>query len=51
MSDMARKVIASTSGIDNDTTKPARKPRLMKLTARTITTASKSAFVKPETAS
>ena len=45
------KVIASTSGIDSATTSPARMPRLTKLTASTIATASNSARVKPPTAS
>ena len=48
---MTTKVMASTSGIDSATTRPARMPRLMKLTASTMTTASNSARVKPETAS
>ena len=39
---MAAKVIASTSGIDNATTVPARRPSEKKLTASTITTASAS---------
>ena len=39
---MARKVIASTSGIDSATTMPVRQPRLTKLTPSTITTASSS---------
>jgi len=42
--------IASTSGIEQATTRPARMPRLTKLTASTITTASNSALVKPPTA-
>ena len=37
---MNRNVIASTSGIDSATTSPVRRPRLMKLTASTIATAS-----------
>ena len=41
---MTTKVMASTSGIDSATTSPARMPRLMKLTASTITTASNSAL-------
>ena len=41
---------ASTSGIEIATTSPARRPRLIKLTASTITTASNSALVKPLTA-
>ena len=40
---MTRKVIASTSGMEIATTRPARIPRLMKLMASTITTASNSA--------
>jgi len=48
---MTTKVIASTSGIDIATTRPARKPRLMKLMASTMTIASNRARVKPETAS
>ncbi len=48
---MTTKVMASTSGIDNATTKPARRPRLMKETASTMATASNSARVKPDTAS
>ncbi len=47
---MTTKTIASTSGIDTETTRPARTPRLTKLTASTITTASTSASVKPPTA-
>ena len=39
---IARKVIASTSGMDSATTMPVRRPRLKKLTASTITTASTS---------
>ena len=39
---MHTKVIASTSGIDNATTVPVRKPRLRKDTTRTMTTASLS---------
>ena len=39
---MNRKVTASTSGIDSATTMPVRSPRLMKLTASTMTTASPS---------
>ena len=45
------KTMASTSGIEIETTRPARTPRLTKLTASTITTASTSAWVKPPTAS
>ena len=41
---MTTKVIASTSGIAIATTRPARSPRLRKLIARTITTASKERF-------
>ena len=48
---MTTKVMASTSGIDSETTSPARTPRLKKLTASTITTASNRALVKPPTAS
>ena len=48
---MTRKVMASTSGMAIATTSPARMPRLMKLIASTMTTASNSASVKPETAS
>ena len=48
---MTTKVIASTSGIESATTSPARSPRLTKLTASTIATASNSAWVKPPTAS
>ena len=47
---MNTKTIASTSGIEQATTSPARRPRLTKLTMRTITTASNSACVKPPTA-
>lgn len=47
---MNTKTIASTSGIEQATTSPARRPRLTKLTMRTITTASNSAWVKPPTA-
>ena len=46
---MPMKVMARTSGIDSVTTNPARKPRLMKLTASTIATASNNAWVKPPT--
>ena len=48
---MNRKTMANTSGIEQATTNPARTPRLMKLTTRTITTASNNALVKPPTAS
>ncbi|MNE63144.1 hypothetical protein D3C80_1584750 [compost metagenome] len=48
---MNTNTIASTSGIEQATTSPARTPRLTKLTARTITTASNRALVKPPTAS
>jgi len=48
---MVTKVMAKTSGIEIATTRPARKPRLMKLIASTIAMASNSARVKPETAS
>src|ERR1700738_3006355 len=41
----------STSGIEQATTTPARRPRLTKLTPRTIAIASHSALVKPPTAS
>ena len=44
---MPMKVIARTSGMT--TTIPARRPRLTKLTARTMNTASFSALVKPAT--
>ncbi|KAF1068141.1 MAG: hypothetical protein GAK45_01454 [Pseudomonas citronellolis] len=47
---MNTKTIASTSGIEQATTSPARTPRLTKLTARTMTMASNSALVKPPTA-
>ena len=48
---MTRNVMASTSGIASATTRPARTPRLMKLTTSTMATASNSARVKPPTAS
>ena len=48
---MNTKTMASTSGIEQATTSPARTPRLTKLTASTITTASNKALVKPPTAS
>ena len=48
---MITKTMASTSGIETATTSPARSPRLTKLTASTMTTASTSALVKPPTAS
>ena len=48
---MKTKVAASTSGMATATTRPARRPRLRKLTTSTITTASNSALVKPPTAS
>ena len=48
---MKTKVAASTSGMAMATTRPARRPRLRKLTTSTITTASNSALVKPPTAS
>ena len=48
---MKTKVAASTSGIASATTAPARSPRLMKLTASTMATASNRARVKPPTAS
>ncbi|MNT33192.1 hypothetical protein D3C72_1691050 [compost metagenome] len=47
---MARKVIASTSGMDSATTMPLRTPRLRKHTASTITTASISTFMNSPTA-
>ena len=47
---MTTKVMARTSGIAIATTRPARSPRLKKLIPSTITTASNSASVKPETA-
>ena len=40
------KVPASTSGIDSATTVPARRPKLRKLTASTMTTASTSDLMK-----
>ena len=43
--------MASTSGMVSVTTKPARKPRLTKLTIRTIPTASARARMKWLTAS
>jgi hypothetical protein len=43
---MARKVIASTSGIDSATTVPVRQPRLRKDTASTITIASPRVLTK-----
>ena len=45
------KVIASTSGIASDTTKPARTPSETKLTASTISTASTRARMKWSTLS
>ncbi len=48
---MKTKVAASTSGMAIATTRPARRPRLRKLTTSTITTASNSALVKPPIAS
>ncbi len=48
---MMTKVIASTRGMAIATTSPARMPRLTKLTASTIATASNRALVKPDTAS
>ncbi|MNN43371.1 hypothetical protein D3C81_1576050 [compost metagenome] len=47
---MNTNTIASTNGIEQATTRPARMPRLTKLTASTITTASNNALVKPPTA-
>ena len=46
---MPMKVIASTNGMEQATTIPARSPKLTKLTARTMMTASFSALVKPAT--
>ena len=48
---MTRKVTASTTGMVIATTSPARSPRLIKLTIKTIATASSSALVKLEIAS
>lgn len=48
---MNTNTIANTSGIEHATTRPARTPRLMKLTTSTMITASNSALVKPPTAS
>ncbi len=48
---MNTKTMASTSGIEQATTSPARTPRLMKLTTSTMITASNRALVKPPTAS
>ncbi|MNQ68305.1 hypothetical protein D3C85_828550 [compost metagenome] len=48
---MNTNTIASTNGIEQATTSPARTPRLTKLTNSTITTASNNALVKPPTAS
>ena len=48
---MAMKTMASTSGIDRATTRPALTPRLMKLTASTMMIASKRAFVNSPMAS
>ena len=42
---MTIKTIVSTNGIEQATTAPARKPRLKKLTKRTIINASSSDFV------
>ena len=42
---MPAKVMASTSGMENATTRPVRKPREKKLTSRTIITASASTFM------
>ena len=47
---MTRNTIASTSGIEKVTTRPARNPRLMKLITSTMPTASSSALTKPPTA-
>ncbi len=44
-----RKVTASTRGMDNATTRPVRKPRLKKLTASTMTTASSSVCMNSST--
>ena len=48
---MNTKVAASTSGMAMATTRPARRPRLRKLTTSTIATASNRARVKPPIAS
>jgi len=48
---MNRKVPASTSGIETATTRPARNPRLRKLTPSTMIRASTRAVVNPPTAS
>ena len=48
---MKTKVMARTSGIETATTRPARMPRLTKLIASTMSTASNRALVKPPTAS
>ena len=45
------KTMARTSGMDRATTSPALRPRLRKLTASTMTIASKSALVNPPMAS
>ena len=48
---IATKTMTRTSGIDRATTIPARRPRLTKLTASTIATASTSALVNSPMAS
>ena len=48
---IAMKTMTRTSGMDRATTSPARTPRLRKLTASTITIASKSALVNSPMAS
>ena len=48
---MPRKVAASTSGMLSATTRPARRPRLSRLTASTMITASISEWMKMPTAS
>jgi hypothetical protein len=42
---ISRNVTASTSGMDRATTTPVRRPRLRKLTASTMTTASAKTFM------
>ncbi|MNF77308.1 hypothetical protein D3C84_594490 [compost metagenome] len=48
---MKMNTMASTSGIEHATTRPARIPKLTKLTTSTMITASNKALVKPPTAS
>ncbi|MNZ82897.1 hypothetical protein D3C78_1016090 [compost metagenome] len=48
---MKMNTMASTSGIEQATTRPARIPKLTKLTTSTMITASNKALVKPPTAS